>query len=57
MAASLGGGGWMELKKSPEVVERMFGWRDLPRPVAAMSDAEYAARVLRSFYASAGEMA
>lgn len=48
--------GWMELKESPEVARRMFGWNDLPRPVEEMRDAEYAARVLRSFYTSASEM-
>ena len=57
MIANLSGGGWMEFKKSPELACRMFGWKNLPRSVEQMSDAEYAARVLRSFYTCAMEMA
>lgn len=47
------GGGWMQLKASPEMAMEAFGWRDLPRPVAGMSDEEYAARVIGSFFEAA----
>jgi hypothetical protein len=57
MIANLEGGGWMEWKKSPELASRLFGWGNLTRPVEEMSNEEYGARVLRSFYNCASEMA
>ena len=57
ISASLGGGGWMEFQRSPELAGRLFGWENLPRSVDKMSGAEFAARVLRSFYQCACEMA
>jgi hypothetical protein len=56
IVANLEGGGWMEFKKSPELAARMFGWDNLPRPVEKMSDAEFAARVMGSFYTCAGAL-
>ena len=57
MMGNLNGGGWMEFKKSPELAGRLFGWENLPRSVEEMSGSEFAARVLRSFYRCAREMA
>jgi hypothetical protein len=57
MTAALDGGGWMGFKESPDSACELFGWSDLPRSVAEMSNEEYSARVLRRFYTCAGEMA
>ncbi len=57
LTANLDGGGWMELKKSPELADRMFGWKDLPRSVGEMSNEEFGARVLHHYYACVSEMA
>ena len=57
ISGSLAGGGWMEFKKTPELAGRLFGWENLPRSVPEMSNAEFAARVLRRFYTCAREMA
>jgi hypothetical protein len=57
MIANLDGRGWMKFKQSPELAGRLFGWKNLPRSAGEMSDAEFAARVLHSFYTCAREMA
>jgi hypothetical protein len=57
MVASLGGGGWMSLKDSPELARQIFGWTDLPVSLEEMSNEEYCARVLGRFFASAIESA
>jgi hypothetical protein len=56
ITAQIGGGGWMDFKKSPELACRLFGWKNLPRSVAEMSKEEYAARVLGGYYTCAREM-
>ena len=53
MVTNLKGRGWMSFKEHPEYATQIFGWTDLPRPVAAMIDEEFCARVLGSFCESA----
>lgn len=56
MVNSMAGGGWMDLKQSPEQACRLLGWSDPPRPVDRMTDEEYAARILGSFFDVAAGM-
>ena len=49
MVTSIKGRGWMSFKDHPDVARELFGWSDLPRPVEAMIDEEFCARVLGSF--------
>ncbi len=46
MVTHLKGGGWTSFKDRPELARELFGWTDLPRPVEAMIDEEFCARVL-----------
>jgi hypothetical protein len=55
MVTSLKGGGWMTFKKHPETARGLFGWTDLSRSAAEMTDEEYCARALGRFCASALE--
>ncbi len=52
MVASLEGGGWMNLKASPELAREFFGWESSPEE---MSDEEFSARVLGRYFACALE--
>jgi hypothetical protein len=49
MVSSLSGGGWMTFKERPELATEIFGWSSIDRPVSAMLDQEFCARVLGSF--------
>ncbi len=55
MVTNLKGRGWMTFKDRPEYACELFGWSNLPRPVAEMIEEEFCARVLGSFCASALE--
>ncbi|MBS1830244.1 MAG: hypothetical protein JST93_33390 [Acidobacteria bacterium] len=55
MVSNRPGTGWMVMKQSPPMAAEVFGWKDLDRPVDRMPDEEFAARVLASYFESAGE--
>jgi len=55
MVTNLKVGGWLSFKGHPEAASSVFGWDDLPRTTAEMTNEEFCARALGSFCASAAE--